>query len=101
MARTARHLTMATATLHFMCAFIVKARRVVSVFVLAGAIIAGIGVKAAENTSPATQPHVLSPWVAALSAHAELPDPFLSDDGTRLTSPKQWLLRRQELLELI
>jgi hypothetical protein len=73
----------------------------ISVYVLAVAIIAGIGVRAAESASPATQPHVLSSRVAALSASAELPDPFISNDGTRLTSPKQWPLRRQELLELV
>jgi hypothetical protein len=92
---------MATELPHFMSPFIVQAKRFVSVYVLTVAIIAGIGVRAADNVAPATQPHVLSPRVAALPAITELPDPFIAEDGSRLTNPKQWPLRRQELLELV
>jgi hypothetical protein len=93
---------MVTAIYRFLIrTFIVKIWRLGSVFVLAGALIAGIEVRAAEAVVPATQPQVLSPRVAALRAMAELPDPFIADDGQRLINPKQWPLRRQELRQAV
>jgi endo-1,4-beta-xylanase len=37
----------------------------------------------------------------SLPAIAELPDPFLFDDGRRVASPEEWPARRGEMLELL
>lgn len=38
------------------------------------------------------------PAVASLTANARLPDPFKKMDGTAITTKKEWLCRREELL---
>ncbi len=48
-------------------------------------------------SQPAVSP---SPEVAALPVIAELPDPFLFQDGSRVKTPEEWPRRCAEILEL-
>jgi hypothetical protein len=50
------------------------------------------------SSQPASQP---APEVAALPVIAELPDPFLFEDGSRVKTPEDWRRRRGEIRELL
>jgi hypothetical protein len=58
----------------------------------------GTMVLAADPAAPpTTQP---AADISSLSANAELPDPFLFSDGSRVKSPSDWDRRRAELIDL-
>jgi endo-1,4-beta-xylanase len=58
----------------------------------------GSGAGGATTAAAAICGHAMTfPAPADLPAIAELPDPFLHVDGTRMTSPSEWECRRQEL----
>ena len=42
-----------------------------------------------------------APAVDELPAMAQLPDPFLLKDGSRVKTPQEWATRREELKELL
>ncbi len=77
--------------------FLMTLRIGLPIFAIGASLALGLAAKAAETPGPATRP---SP-VDALPAVAELPDPFLFQDGSRVKTAADWPRRRAELLELV